>query len=120
MSTSETFIHRVLLTPNALDTIKSFTGWNVEGSWEVSSRRWRFRGHKFHTTVIGGDRLVTVFHYGKRAVVFLDGDLFAFTTKYIVTDFTSPSSFVSRDKYVVFDEHRGHNHNPCTVCRPKR
>lgn len=121
MSNSGTFIHRILLTPDAVTTVKEITGWDITNSWDISSRRWQrplgSHNSRYATKVVGSENLITVFHYGKRAVVFLDENLLSFTNKYIATDFNGPSTLASRDKYELFDDHMGHKGH-CKKCHP--
>lgn len=121
MPTSETFIHRTLLKPDIVAMIKEITGWTVDGSWDVSSRRWRrslgYHNARYANKGNGGDNLITVLHYGKRAVVFLDKNPLSFTNRYIASDFNGPSTLASRDKYELFDDHFAHKGH-CKKCRP--
>jgi hypothetical protein len=122
MSPAGTFIHRHLLIPEHLTDIKTITGWSVDGRWDVSSRRWwnslTLYNQKYQDKGTG-ENLVTVFHYGKRAVVFIDDEPVSFTSKFKASDFGGPSTLGTRSKYEFFEEHRDHK-NHCHTCHPKR
>lgn len=115
-----TILHRVLLTPASVAVIEEITGWAVDNSWEVSSRKWRrplsYYNSSYAGKITDGGNLITVFHYGKRAVVFSDEELLSFTGKYRAGDFDGPSTLASRGKYELFDDHRGHDGH-CKACR---